>query len=82
MAGQSSVIEYVGTAVRIRNAQRPSRATHRSTPVLPALVHALLRETDLVCTLSAKQVCLYSISYPPRVKLSVTEKLGGERSRS
>ena len=79
MAGQSSVIEYVGTAVRNRNAQRPSSATHRSTPALPALVHAPLRDAKLVCTLSAKQVCLYSINYSPLVKLSVMEKLGGER---
>ena len=88
MAGRSSIIEHTGTAaVRNRNARRPSSATHITTFVLPALVHAPLRETGLVYALSLKQVRLYSINFSPRVELSVTGKLGrsrsdgGERSR-
>ena len=76
VAGYSSIIEYVRTAMRYRNAPRPSRATHRSTLVLPAFVHAALRQTYIVYALSAKQVCLYSISYVPREKLSTTGKPG------
>ena len=64
----------------------PGVAKQQSSLVLPAVVHALLRETDIVYALSTKQECLYSITYSPRVKLYATGKLGrsgsarGERS--
>ena len=58
MAGQSSVIEFVGTAVRNRKSQRPSRSTDISTFVIPAVVYAPVPETRLVYALFAKEVRL------------------------
>ena len=83
MAGQRSIVEYVGTAIRNRNAQGPlKRYTQKYPHPSRPRPCSSSRNRSRLRPIRDKQVCMYSISYSPRVKLAVTGKLGGEWSRS